>query len=88
VLTRRACCAGERLDGRVVLAVTSDVKCLLVPSAFLAKHDPANVRGRTACYLDGRDPTAEQSFRKFVADHRWEQYKARLADRVFSSRLR
>ncbi|KAL5242900.1 hypothetical protein ACI65C_010310 [Semiaphis heraclei] len=70
---------GERRSGRIVIA-TADVKCLLVPLAFLAKHNTSNVWGRTVCSLNGTNPTAEQSFRKFVVENRWAEYKKSLAD--------
>lgn len=76
---------GERRSGRIVLA-TADVKCLLVPLAFLAKHNAANIWGRTVCSLNSTNPTAEQSFRKFVVENRWEEYKKSLADDLFRKR--
>ncbi|KAF0774080.1 Uncharacterized protein FWK35_00008204 [Aphis craccivora] len=70
---------GERRSGRVVIA-TADVKCLLVPLSFLSKNNGSNIWGRTVCSLDGTNPTIEQSFRKFVVENRWEEYKKSLAD--------
>lgn len=76
---------GEKRPGRVVIA-TSNVKCLLVPVAFLTKHNASNIWGRTVCSLDGSDPTAEQSFRKFVVENRWEEYKKSLAEEILGKR--
>ncbi|XP_015368667.1 PREDICTED: uncharacterized protein LOC107165099 [Diuraphis noxia] len=76
---------GERCSGRIVIA-TTDVKCLLVPLAFLAKHNTSNIWGRTVCSLNGTNPTAEQSFRKFVVENRWAEYKKSLADDLFRKR--
>ncbi|XP_022178614.1 uncharacterized protein LOC111039404 [Myzus persicae] len=76
---------GERRSGRIVMA-TADVKCLLVPLAFLAKHNASNIWGRTVCSLNGTNPTAEQSFRKFVVENRWAEYKKSLADDLFRKR--
>lgn len=73
---------GEKRPGRLVVA-TTDVKCLLVPLAFLAKHNASNIWGRTVCALDASEPTAEQSFRKFVVDNRWEEYKRSLDAEMF-----
>ncbi|CAH1725416.1 uncharacterized protein LOC114122959 [Aphis gossypii] len=76
---------GERRSGRVVIA-TADVKCLLVPLSFLSKHNGSNIWGRTVCSLDGTNPTIEQSFRKFVVENRWEEYKKSLANDLFRKR--
>ncbi|XP_026806956.1 uncharacterized protein LOC113549714 [Rhopalosiphum maidis] len=76
---------GERRSGRMVIA-TADVKCLLVPLSFLAKHNGSNIWGRTVCSLDGTNPTVEQSFRKFVVENRWEEYKKSLAGDLFRKR--
>jgi len=76
---------GEKRSGRIVMA-TADVKCLLVPLAFLAKHNASNIWGRTVCSLNGTNPTAEQSFRKLVVENRWAEYKKSLADDLFRKR--
>ncbi|XP_025196909.1 uncharacterized protein LOC112595789 [Melanaphis sacchari] len=73
---------GEKRSDRIVIA-TTDVKCLLVPLSFLAKHNGSNIWGRTVCSLNGTNPTAEQSFRKFVVENRWEEYKKSLASDLF-----
>ncbi|VVC33223.1 RmlC-like jelly roll fold [Cinara cedri] len=78
---------GEKRPGRLVVA-TTEVRCLLVPLAFLAKHNASNIWGRTVCALDASEPTAEQSFRKFVVDNRWEEYKRSLAAEILGNRDR
>lgn len=65
---------------------TADVKCLLVPLAFLAKNNESNFWGRTVCSLNAYNPTIEQSFRKFVVENRWEEYKKSLTDDLFRER--
>ncbi|XP_050421384.1 uncharacterized protein LOC126833868 [Adelges cooleyi] len=75
-------CIGERSEGgRLVLSIT-EVKYLLVPFAFLAKHNTANVWGRTACSLDSSALTVRESFRKFVVSKKWEEYKKSTVEAV------
>lgn len=76
---------GERSSGRLVVA-TADVKCLLVPLAFLTKHNASNVWGRTVCSLNDTEPTIEQSFRKFVVEREWEAYRQSLVKDTFRKR--
>ncbi|XP_025422886.1 uncharacterized protein LOC112692424 [Sipha flava] len=77
---------GERRSGRLVMA-TADVKCLLVPLTFLAKNNESNFWGRTVCSLNASNPNIEQSFRKFLVENKWEEYKKSLVDDLFGNAM-